>query len=279
MGDDSVLVMQHVPLDTDVGDGPGIAIWTINRPDKLNALNSEVNDAIISAAKDVEKNDSVRVVIIRGAPPPTPEEGERGMPPAFVAGADISEFVGVDSKQIRKAFKADPWAAVWNISKPTIAMVDGFALGGGCELALACDIRLASTRSMFGTPEINLGLIPGGGATQRLARLVGYGKALEMVMSGELMPATEAHRVGLANYVLPAEQLEEVTMTIARNLAGKSPHTIRVAKRAVRAALERPLSEGVRFERDEFCALFDTDDKEIGVQAFLDRSDPEWTGS
>ena len=201
------------------------------------------------------------------------------MPPAFVAGADISEFVGVDSKQIRKAFKADPWAAVWNISKPTIAMIDGFALGGGCELALACDIRLASTRSMFGTPEINLGLIPGGGATQRLARLIGYGKALEMVMSGELMPATEAHRVGLANNVLPPEQLEEVTMTLARNLASKSPHTIRVAKRAVRAALERPLSEGVRFERDEFCALFDTEDKEIGVQAFLDRSDPEWTGN
>ena len=279
MGDDAVLLVQNVPLDADAEDGPGISVWTINRPDKLNALNSEVNDAIIAAAKDVEKNDSVRVVIIRGAPPPTAEEGERSMPPAFVAGADISEFVGVDSKQIRKAFKADPWAAVWNISKPTIAMIDGFALGGGCELALACDLRLASTRSMFGTPEINLGLIPGGGATQRLARLIGYGKALEMVMSGELMPATEAHRVGLVNHVLPPEQLEEVTMTLARNLASKSPHTIRVAKRAVRAALERPLSEGVRFERDEFCALFDTEDKEIGVQAFLDRSDPEWTGN
>ena len=175
MGDDAVLLVQNVPLDADAEDGPGISVWTINRPDKLNALNSEVNDAIIAAAKDVEKNDSVRVIIIRGAPPPTAEEGERSMPPAFVAGADISEFVGVDSKQIRKAFKADPWAAVWNISKPTIAMIDGFALGGGCELALACDIRLASTRSMFGTPEINLGLIPGGGATQRLARLIGYG--------------------------------------------------------------------------------------------------------
>ena len=278
MTDEDVLLVQQVELDADVEDGPGIAIWTVNRPDKLNALNAEVSSAIIAAAKRVEKNDSVRVVIIRGAPPPAVEEGERGKPPAFVAGADISEFVGVDSKKIRKAFKADPWEAVWNISKPTIAMVDGFALGGGCELALACDIRIASTRSMFGTPEINLGLIPGGGGTQRLARLVGYGKALEMVMSGELMPAAEAHRVGLANYVLPPEQLEEVTMTIATNLAGKSPHTVRVAKRAVRAALERPLSEGMRFERDEFCDLFDTDDKEIGVKAFLDRSDPEWKG-
>ena len=278
MTDEELLHVQKVPLNDDAEDGPGIVIWTVNRPDKLNALNSEVNAAIITAAAEAEKDDSIRVVIIRGAPPPVPAEGERGKPPAFVAGADITEFVGVDSKNIRKSFKVDPWDAVWNISKPTIAMVDGFALGGGCELALSCDLRIASTRSMFGTPEINLGLIPGGGATQRLARLVGYGKALEMVMSGELMPAAEAHRVGLANYVLPPEQLEEVTMTIARNLASKSPHTIRVAKRAVRAALERPLSEGLRFERDEFCALFDTEDKEVGVQAFLDRSDPEWTG-
>ena len=278
MANEEVLLIQKTPLNDDAEDGPGIVIWTVNRPDKLNALNSEVNAAIITAAAEAEKDDSIRVVIIRGSSPPEPAEGERGKPPAFVAGADITEFVGVDSKKIRKSFKADPWDAVWNISKPTIAMVDGFALGGGCELALSCDLRIASTRSMFGTPEINLGLIPGGGATQRLARLVGYGKALEMVMSGELMPAAEAHRVGLANYVLPPEQLEEVTITIARNLASKSPHTVRVAKRAVRAALEKPLSEGVQYERDEFCSLFDTEDKEIGVHAFLDRSEPEWTG-
>ena len=157
-------------------------------------------------------------------------------------------------------------------------MVDGFALGGGTELALSCDIRLASERSTFGQPEINLGLIPGGGGTQRLCRLVGYGRAMEIVLSGGMVDAMDALNMGIVNRIVPSEDLEAETMKLAMSIAKKSPHTTKVAKRAVRGALELPFSEGVLMERSEFIALFDTEDKEIGVKAFLERSDAEWVG-
>ncbi len=256
-----------------------ISVWTINRPDKLNALNSDVNAALKQACEWAEQADEVRVIVIRGASPNQPPEGKRAKPNAFVAGADISEFAGKDSQQIRQIFEDNVWEAIWNISKPTIAMVDGFALGGGSEVALSCDLRVASTRSNFGTPEINLGIIPGGGGTQRLCKLLGYSKALEMVMTGEMVGAEEAHRIGLVNHVCDAEELEATTMALAQTLASKSPHTLRVAKATVRAALEQPLSQGILTERDAFCALFDTEDQEIGVAAFLSRSQPEWKGA
>jgi enoyl-CoA hydratase/carnithine racemase len=158
-------------------------------------------------------------------------------------------------------------------------MVDGFALGGGAELALSCDLRVVSDRAKFGTPEINLGLIPGGGGTQRLCQILGYGKAMEMVLTGEMVGAEEALSLGLVNKVATPEDLEAVTMALAENIARKSPYTVKVAKRAVRAALDLPLSEGILAERSEFVALFDTDDKEIGVTAFLERSEAKWKGS
>ena len=157
-----------------------IAVWTLNRPEKLNALNRDSHLAIKEQCVRVESDDAVRAVVIRGAAPSMPEEGGRSKPAAFAAGADISEFVGKNSDDVREFFANNAWEAVWGLSKPTIAMVDGFALGGGTELALACDLRVASTRAKFGQPEINLGLIPGGGGTQRLCRLLGYGKAMEM---------------------------------------------------------------------------------------------------
>jgi enoyl-CoA hydratase len=157
-------------------------------------------------------------------------------------------------------------------------MVDGFALGGGTELALACDLRVASTRAKFGQPEINLGLIPGGGGTQRLCRLLGYGKAMEMTLTGEMVGAEEALSIGLVNKVVEPEELEIEALALAENIARKSPYTVRVAKRAVRAALDLPFTEGVLTERSEFVALFDTEDKEIGVSAFLRREDAEWVG-
>ena len=206
-------------------------------------------------------------------------EGKRAKPHAFVAGADISEFVGKSSTDVRSIFDDNVWEAIWNLSKPTIAMIDGFALGGGSEIALSCDLRVATPRSKFGTPEINLGLIPGGGGTQRLCRLLGYGRAMEMVMGGEMIDGAEAHRIGLVNHLAEPEDLVEKTMGLAQNLASKSPHTIRVAKAAVRAALEMPFSRGVLAERDAFCDLFDTEDKEIGVNAFLAREKAEWRGA
>jgi len=273
------LLIDRIDVENSSPAGGVVEIWTINRTDKLNALNSDLYAALKSASKAADEDDDVRVVIIRGETPPVPSGDERQKPPAFAAGADISEFVGANSKEIRNEFDNNAWEAIWNISKPTIASIDGFALGGGSEIALSCDLRVATTRSNFGTPEINLGLIPGGGGTQRLTRLLGYGRALEMVMTGDMIPAHEAYRIGIVNKICEPDELQSMTMNLAMNLASKSPHTIKVAKRAVRAALELPMSEGVKFERDEFCALFDTEDKEIGVNAFLQREKPEWKGN
>ncbi|MEC7260999.1 MAG: enoyl-CoA hydratase-related protein, partial [Candidatus Thermoplasmatota archaeon] len=157
-----------------------------------------------------------------------------------------------------------------------IAMVDGFALGGGLEVACSCDIRIASSRSKFGTPEINLGLIPGYGGTQRLVSLLGYGKALEMVYTGEMIAADEAHRIGLVNHVVEAEELKQRTMDMASLIASKSSNTLRVAKETMRSALDEGLTEGVATEAKAFAGLFDTEDKEIGVKAFLNREKAEW---
>jgi enoyl-CoA hydratase len=274
-----VLQIENVPASASSPPGGVVSVWTINRPDKLNALNADVNSALKSASSWAEAEDSVRVIILTGAVPNQPAEGKRPKPNSFAAGADISEFQGKSSEDVRPIFDDNPWDAIWDLTKPTIAMVDGFALGGGAELALSCDLRLATSRSKFGTPEINLGLIPGGGGTQRLCRLLGYGRAMEMVMGGEMIDGEEAYRIGLINHLVEADELLDKTMEIAQNLASKSPHTIRVAKAAVRAALEQPFSAGIQSERDLFCALFDTADMEIGVKAFLDRDTAEWTGA
>ena len=273
-----VLLTDDIAIEGCSPSGGVVAVWTLNRPEKLNALNRDSHLAIKEQCVRIESDDSVRAVVIRGAAPPPPEEGKRSKPAAFAAGADISEFAGKNSDDVREFFANNAWEAVWNLSKPTIAMVDGFALGGGTELALACDLRVASSRAKFGQPEINLGLIPGGGGTQRLCRLLGYGKAMEMTLTGEMVGAEEALSIGLANKVVEPEELEEAAMAMAENIARKSPYTVRVAKRAVRAALDLPFAEGVLAERSEFVALFDTEDKEIGVSAFLERKDAEWVG-
>lgn len=276
---EDVLLVENLPVSGSSPEGGVISLWTLNRPEKLNALNSESHEAIKQACSDAESDDDVRVVVIRGASPPIAPEGKRQKPAAFAAGADISEFVGKDSDDVRLFFENNAWERVWNLTKPTIAMVDGFALGGGAELALSCDLRVVSDRAKLGTPEINLGLIPGGGGTQRLCKILGYGKAMEMVLTGEMVGAEEALSLGLVNKVATPEDLEAVTMALAENIARKSPYTVKVAKRAVRAALDLPLSEGILAERSEFVALFDTDDKEIGVTAFLERSEAKWKGS
>ncbi len=276
---EDVLLVENLPVSGSSPEGGVISLWTLNRPEKLNALNSESHEAIKQACSDAESDDDVRVVVIRGASPPIAPEGKRQKPAAFAAGADISEFVGKDSDDVRPFFENNAWERVWNLTKPTIAMVDGFALGGGAELALSCDLRVVSDRAKLGTPEINLGLIPGGGGTQRLCQILGYGKAMEMVLTGEMVGAEEALSLGLVNKVATPEDLEAVTMALAENIARKSPYTVKVAKRAVRAALDLPLSEGILAERSEFVALFDTDDKEIGVTAFLERSEAKWKGS
>ncbi|MBR85095.1 MAG: crotonase [Euryarchaeota archaeon] len=275
---EGVLLVEDIPVEGCSPPGGVISVWTLNRPSKLNALNRDSHAAIKEQCVRVESEDSIRAVVIKGASPPPVEDGSRPKPAAFAAGADISEFAGKSSDDVRDFFGDNAWEAVWDISKPTIAMVDGFALGGGTELALACDIRIASSRAKFGQPEINLGLIPGGGGTQRLCRLLGYGKAMEMTLTGEMVGAEDALRLGLVNKVVEPEHLESETMQMADVIARKSPYTVKVAKRAVRAALDLSFSEGVLAERSEFIALFDTKDKEIGVKAFLERDDAEWVG-
>ena len=262
-------------------ENPGkgvVAKVTVARPDKLNALNSEVSQALKEACRWASDDDDVRVIVFAGAPPNPPAEGERAKPNAFIAGADISEFVGIDGATIRQRFKSNAWEAIWHLDKPTIAMVDGFALGGGCEVAMSCDIRMGSERAKFGTPEINLGLIPGGGGTQRLPRLVGYGRAMEMILSGEMVDAHSALQMGLLNHLYEVDELEQKTLELAKIIASKSPHTLKVAKACVRAALEKPMHQGLEEEAIAFAGLFDSEDKEIGVKAFMERTQAEWVG-
>ena len=267
------LELHQISEDDDLGH---IACMTIDRPDKLNALNADVMASLKAVCAWMEEADDVRVLVVSGAPPNAPLEGKRAKPHAFVAGADITEFAGAGSEVIRERFTDNAVEALWNLSKPTIAMVDGFALGGGCEVACSCDIRVSSDRSTFGTPEINLGLIPGYGATQRLERLVGYGKAHEMIMTGDMVPAEEAHRIGLVNHVVAPEELESTVMAMARRIGSKSSHALRVGKQTVRAALDEGLTDGVAIEAEAFAMLFDSEDKEIGVQAFMNREQAAW---
>jgi enoyl-CoA hydratase/carnithine racemase len=268
-----VIKIEKVPVEN--GDGI-IALVSINRPNKLNALNHEVSEGLKEMCIWAEADDEVRVVIITGSPPEDALEGKRAKPHAFAAGADISEFVGKNSEEIRTVFKDNAWEAIWNLSKPTIAMVDGYALGGGCEIACSCDIRIASTRADFGTPEIKLGLIPGGGGTQRLAHLIGYGRTMELVMSGENINAEKAHKIGLVNQVCPPSELRSTTLGLAQSIAEKSRHTLKVAKQVIRAALDNGISDGIAIEAEAFANLFDSQDKEIGVKAFLAREKPQW---
>ncbi|MBW3661270.1 MAG: enoyl-CoA hydratase/isomerase family protein [Gemmatimonadetes bacterium] len=234
----------------------------------MNALAGPVREALLEALDAAEGDDEVRVVVITGA-------GEK----AFVAGADVGEFEGRSPVDQRDAM-ASPnlFDRVWECPKPTIAMINGYALGGGCELALACDLRIGADSAKLGQPEIRLGIIPGGGGTQRLPRLVGYGKALQLILSGEILDAVAAYEIGLLDEVVPAGELREKTMAIAAAMADKSPVALAIAKRAVRAAMEMPLSAGLQHERDLFALAFSTEDKAEGVAAFLEKRRPEWKG-
>jgi enoyl-CoA hydratase len=245
-----------------------IALVTINRPDKLNALNIKTREELASALDELRTDQEVRVVVLTGA-------GEK----AFVAGADINEFAGRTAIEQRAVMKAKSvFTAAEDFPKPLIAMINGFCLGGGCELALSCDLRIASEKARFGQPEINLGIIPGGGGTQRLTRLIGEGKAMQMILTGEMINAQEAHRLGLVNEVHSPEELEAKTMGLAGRIAEKSPVALAMAKTAVKAAARTTLREGLDQEIDLFALCFSSEDKEEGVRAFLEKRKPEFKG-
>ncbi len=245
-----------------------VAILTINRPDKLNALNEEVRVELLAALAEIETDETVGAVVITGS-------GEK----SFIAGADIGEFAGRSPFDQRFAMRSPRiFDVMASFPKPVIAMINGFCLGGGCELAMSCDLRIASDKARFGQPEINLGLIPGGGGTQRLPRLVGMGHAMRLILSGDMIPAAEAKEIGLADLVFPAEELRAKTLELAQKIASKSPLTLKVAKEALRASEKLAIEDGITYERDLFCLCFSSKDKEEGVAAFLDKRPAAWTG-
>ena len=245
-----------------------VALVTINRPEKRNALNIQTREEGAAALEELRADEEVRVVVFTGA-------GDK----AFIAGADIAEFAGRTAVTQRDVMTGRSlFTAIDTFPKPVIAMVNGYGLGGGCELALACDLRIASDRASFGQPEINLGIIPGGGGTQRLTHLVGEGKAMELILTGEIIDAQTAYQLGLVNLVVPAADLEGKTMEIASRIADKSPIALRMAKEAVKTASRSTLDEGLRREIDLFALCFSSEDKDEGVKAFLEKRKPDFKG-
>jgi len=245
-----------------------VAILTINRPDKLNALSSTVHIEGVKALDELRTDETVRVVVITGS-------GEK----SFIAGADISEFEGKTPVTQRATFQERTlFNTIDSFPKPVIAMVNGFCLGGGNELALACDLRVCSENARFSQPEINLGIIPGGGGTQRLTRLIGEGRSMEITLTGDMIDAETAYRFGLVNHVHPLADLRTKTLELAAKIAEKAPIALQLAKEAVKFASRSNLDEGLRREVDLFAICFSTEDKKEGVSAFLEKRKPEFKG-
>jgi enoyl-CoA hydratase len=246
-----------------------VATVTVNRPDKLNALNEPARTAMCATLARLEEDAEVRVVIITGA-------GEK----AFVAGADIAEFAHrTPNTQHHYMTRLNVTDAAEHLSKPVIAAINGFCLGIGCELAIACDIRIASDKAKLGQPEVNLGLLPGSGGTQRLPRLVGLGNAYKLLLTGDIIRADEALRIGLVDEVVPPGDLMGRARELATAIAAKSPLALRYIKEAVRATTRAPMDEGLRLERSLFGLAFASRDKEEGVQAFLEKRKPDFSGA
>ncbi len=250
-------------------DGP-MALITINRPEVRNALTQAVMEEMSSAIDQAESDDDVRVLVFTGA-------GEK----AFVAGADLNESqyrtMMTELSPFSRA-RREVYIKLEHLTKPSIAAVNGYALGGGCELALACTFRIASENAKFGQTEINVGIIPGLGGTQRLTRLVGKAKAMELVMTGDIIKADEALRIGLVNKVVPAEDLMNSAKEMADKLASKAPVALRCAKDAIDYGSEMPLELALQFENRLYAIINGTQDKKEGMTAFLEKRAPKWQG-
>ena len=246
-----------------------IAILTIRREKQLNALNRAVLRELHASLSELEADGAVRAIIITGA-------GEK----SFVAGADIAEMQGLSPLEARGFAEAGHRVGdlIAQMGKPVIAAVNGFALGGGCELMLACDFAYASENAKLGQPEVNLGLIPGFGGTQRLLRRVGAARAAELVMSADMVGAADALRIGLVNAVYPAANLMTKAKEQAKKIASKAPLAVAAAKRSLRRAEELPLAAGNELERELFAVLFSTADQKEGTRAFVEKRAAQWTG-
>lgn len=245
---------------------PHVAHIQLNRPDKLNALNLELMLEIKEALLDLDSDDHIRAVVISG--------NER----AFAAGADIKQMAGRSAIDMLKIDQFKTWDSIRKTKKPMIAAVSGFAFGGGCELAMICDIMIASETAQFGQPEINIGVMPGAGGTQRLTRIVGKSKAMELVLGGQFMSADEALAYGLVSRVVPVEHYLTEAIKLAAIIAEKSPLAVQMAKESVLKSYEMSLQEALYFERKNFYMLFASEDQKEGMAAFVEKRKPEFKG-
>ena len=238
----------------------------INRPQQLNALNSTVMEELAAALEEFDRDAGVGCIVIAG--------NQR----AFAAGADIKEMSDSTAVEMLQRDSIARWDRIKKIKKPIIAAVSGYCLGGGCELALACDLIVASETAQFGQPEINIGVIPGAGGTQRLTRALGKSKAMELILTGRYLTAREAEQFGLAARVVPVEVYLDEALQLANEIAARPPIAVRFAKEAINKAFEASLSEGLEFERRLFYFLFATEDQKEGMRAFIEKRQAEWTG-
>ncbi len=254
-------------LLTKVEDGIGWIV--VNRPEKLNALNWQTVEELQEAFDAFEKDDGVRAVIFTGA-------GEK----AFIAGADITELVDLDEEKGREYARRGQKVTefIESMSKPVIAAVNGFALGGGTEFAMACHVRVASTNAKMGQPEVKIGLIPGYGGTQRLPRLVGKGRALELILTGRTIDAQEAHRLGLVNAVVPPEELQKTCVALAKEMTANAPLALGLAIKAVNKGLDIPLDDALEKEAKYIGKVGATEDSVEGTKAFLEKRKPDFRG-
>jgi enoyl-CoA hydratase len=245
-----------------------VAVLTLNRPDKLNALNEAVRQRLMDLLDELAGDDTVRVAVLHGA-------GDK----AFVAGADVAEFASRTPAEQRAVYqRRRVYDALADFPKPIVCAVHGYCLGGGSELALACDVRVADRTARFSQAEIRLGLIPGAGGTQRLARLVGPGHAMRLALTGDMIDAAEAHRIGLVEVLVDEGGHLDAALELASRMARWSPVALRLAKASVRQAMEAPLSAGLAYEKELFLAAFASDDGQEGVQAFVEKRDPRFRG-
>jgi len=242
----------------------GIATITFNRPEALNALNNQTRLEFRNVMSDIQDDDDIKVVIVTGA-------GR-----AFVAGSDIKELKNTTPLEAHSITRLGE--IIENLEKPVIAAVNGFALGGGCEIAMACDLIIASEKAKFGQPEINIGVIPGGGGTQRLQRIAGVHKAKELIFTGDIIDAKEAEKIGLVNKVVPVDQLEALVKEIAQKIAGKSSAAIKLAKAAINRGMRTDLETGLAYEKELYSLSLTTDDKAEGIEAFIEKRKPKYKG-
>ncbi|MCG8403797.1 MAG: enoyl-CoA hydratase-related protein [Phycisphaerales bacterium] len=243
-----------------------VAVLTLNRPDVLNALNIPLMDQLIETMERLDGDPAVRCMVLTGNRK------------AFAAGADIKEMAEASVVDMYERNNLARWQRIQRVRKPIIAAVSGFCLGGGCELAMHCDMIIAAESAQFGQPEINIGVIPGAGGTQRLSKVVGKYRAMELILTGRFFGAKEAYEMGLATRVVPTEVYLEEAVSLAKEIAERSPMAVRFAKETVLKAFESPLSEGLDYERKMFYMLFGTEDQKEGMKAFMEKRKAEYTG-